>query len=76
MRTIPSVAAILAFACGLCWFGLQVAMTTCTNPKLKVAYELEYRVVKLMGLTSGGPPTEELNCGSMEGDTVEMFLEW
>ena len=29
--------------------GLQVAMTTCTNPKLQVAQELEYRVGRPAG---------------------------
>ena len=58
MRTKPSVPAILAFAVGLS-VGLQVAMTTCTNPKLQVAHELEYQVVKRA-------PTEELNSGTME----------
>ena len=42
---MSEVAAILAFAVGLS-VGLQVAMTTCTNPQLQVAHELEYQVVK------------------------------
>ena len=33
--------------------GLQVAMTTCTNPKLQVAHELEYRVVRSAGTADG-----------------------
>ena len=33
--------------------GLQVAMTTCTNPKLQVAHELEYRVVRSVGTADG-----------------------
>ena len=32
---------------------LQVAMTTCANPKLTVAHELEYRVVRSAGAADG-----------------------
>ena len=73
VRTKPSVAAILAFAVGLS-VRSQVAMTTCTNPKLQVAHELENQVVKPSDVrqreTRGDElkraPTEELNSGTME----------
>ena len=64
-------AAILAFAVGLP-VGLQVAMTTCTNPKLQLAQELECRVVKpscarqreTRGVELTRASTEELNSGT------------
>ena len=54
--------------------GLQVAMITCTNPKLTVAHELEYKVARSAGaavgeneLSSlvgcGGPPSSRLRMG-------------
>ena len=73
VRTKPSVAAILAFAVGLS-VRSQVAMITCTNPKLQVAQELENQVVKpsyarqreTRGDELKRAATEELNSGTME----------
>ena len=47
--------------------GLQVAMTTCSNPKLQVAHELEYRVVRSAGAADG-----EIELRAPEEKLVEL----
>ena len=52
MRTKPTFAVIIASAVGLL-VRIRVAMITCTNPKLTVAHELEYRVARSAGEADG-----------------------